>query len=338
MNATSNGKTHRGVVVPMVTPITEGGALDERAVVRLLSHLHAGGVHGVFVLGTTGEGPSVPAEMRDRLVALVSEIARPRLRVYAGISSNSLGDSVEAGNRYLKSGVDAVVAHVPSTFDLVPGESLQFFTELAHRLDGSLIIYNMPITTRISLPVDVCKATSRRPRVIGIKDSENNADRLDLLLKELGGQPSFSVFVGTGPLMAKGLLLGADGIVPSVGNLAPAVCRELYDCATNGARHRVESVQARMMALANLYQQGRTLGQSLAALKGAMTWLGLCGPEVFPPLRATTAEERLALRAELVRLDVPLPGFPAHEHTTLHWADDGRSGGHRAGAVPAGAG
>lgn len=182
MNSASNGKLHRGVVVPMVTPITPLGELDERAVARLLAHLHAGGVHGVFVLGTTVEGPSVPAEQRDRLVALVSEVARPRLRVYAGISSNSLGDSVEAGNRYLKAGVDAVVAHVPSTFDLAPGESLQFFTELAHRLDGSLIIYNMPITTRISLPVDVCKATAGLPRVIGIKDSENNAARLDLLM------------------------------------------------------------------------------------------------------------------------------------------------------------
>lgn len=338
MSARRNGKSHYGVIVPMVTPITAARQLDEPAVARLLDHLHAGGVHGVFVLGTTGEGPSVPAAMRERLVKLVVARAKGRLRVYAGVSGGALGDTVEDGNRFLAAGANAVVAHVPASFELQPAESLEFFSELADRLHGNLIIYNMPLTTRVSLPIDVCRETARRPRVVGIKDSENDAHRLGQLLQAVKGESAFSVFVGTGPLMASGLLQGADGIVPSVGNLVPTVVRELYDCATNGHPQRVETLQRRMMELSAIYQKGRTLGQSIAALKAAMSWLGLCEPAVFPPLRAVSRSDRLALREELVRHGV-LPPEPApDERATTHRPDPGRPGGSRAGTVPSRAG
>lgn len=335
MKAPAMEKKHRGVIVPMVTPITPEGQLDEPAVRRIVHHLCQGGVHGVFVLGTTGEWSSVPPAMRRRLVELVTECVNGHARVYAGISSDNLADSVEAGNRYLAGGVDAVVAHVPAHYEKHPRESLHFFTELAGRLDGDLLLYNMPLTTNVSLPIEVCKETARRPRVIGIKDSENNAERLAQLLRELGGQDSFSVFVGTGPLMAKGLLLGADGIVPSVGNLAPLLCRQFFDSVKNGNAQQTQSLHDRLMELANVYQEGRTLEQALAALKGAMTWLGLCGPDVFPPLKPTNAADRKALRAELLRLGIPVRNPLLDEQQTNHWPHDGRSGGSRARALPA---
>jgi dihydrodipicolinate synthase/N-acetylneuraminate lyase len=304
-------------------------------VARIIDFLVAGGVHGVFVLGTTGEAPSVPAAMRNRIVEMAVASAGRRIRVYAGISDNSLTDSVDAGNQYLKLGVDALVAHVPSYFSVNPEDSLIYFNELSDRLHGDLILYNMPITTNVSIPIHVCKQTSTRRGVIGIKDSENNADRMAELLRELGGREKYSVFVGTGPLMAKGLLQGADGIVPSAGNLVPGLCRKMYDCATNGGRDKVESLHQQFMKISGVYQQGRSLPQSLAALKGAMTWLGLCGPDVFPPLKPTTATQRLAMRTDLLELGVPVKDIHDHANQTSHRANHGRPGGHRPGAVPA---
>jgi 4-hydroxy-tetrahydrodipicolinate synthase len=328
-------KNHRGVIVPMVTPITPDHGLDEAAFERIVDHLAAGGVHGVFVMGTTGEGPSVPNRMREQLVQCAVRSTCRRLLVYAGISDESIEESAAAGNRYFDAGVDAVVAHVPAYFEAHPEEAVHYYADLAGRLEGDLILYNMPLTTNVSLPIEVCKQSARRPRVIGIKDSENNAERLGHLLRELGGQEAFSVFVGTGPLMAKGLLEGADGIVPSAANLAPALCRQLFDRAVAGDAVRAEQLHVQFMELSGVFQRGRTLGQSLAALKGAMTWLGLCGPDVFPPLAATTAEERLALRDELVRMGLPVRGSHSDEDTTSDWIDDGRSGGSRPRALPA---
>ncbi|NOS72766.1 MAG: dihydrodipicolinate synthase family protein [Verrucomicrobia bacterium] len=317
----------------MVTPITAAGRLDEPAVGRIVDYLCNGGVHGVFVLGTTGEGSSVPGDMRDRLVQLTLESVHDRVMVYAGVSANSLPESVAAGNEYLRLGVDAVVAHVPAHFEQRPQAALEFYSELENQLRGDLVLYNMPLTTNVSLSIELCKETARRPRVIGIKDSENDAVRMMELLRELGGRKDFFVFIGTGPLMAKGLLLGADGIVPSVGNIAPALCRELYDSATSGDVAVTEKLHEQLMKVSGVYQNGRQLGHSLAALKAAMSWLGLCGTNTLPPLNPVSETERCLLRDKLVALDFPVCNPQPDEDKTRDWTDDGRPGGSRAGAL-----
>jgi dihydrodipicolinate synthase/N-acetylneuraminate lyase len=323
-STSASKKKHCGVIVPMVTPLTPRGKLDQPAIERLVEFFRKGGVHGVFVLGTTGEGPSVPSLMREPLVRIVADCARGRLLVYAGISNDSARDSAVAGNRYFRRGVDAVVAHAPASYERHPEESAQYFAEVARQLDGELMLYNMPLTTNVSLPVDVCGEIARKPRVIGIKDSENDAERLGALLKRVGGEESFSVFVGTGALMASGLLRGARGIVPSVGNLDPGLCRRLYDCAVHGDSQGTQSLHRRFMELAQVYQKGRTLEQSLAALKGAMACLGLCGPDVFLPLKPVNAAERAALAAELARLGLPVRDAHTDESRASVRADNGR--------------
>jgi len=333
MKVASKTKDHRGVIVPMVTPITADGVLDEPAVGRIVDFLCEGGVHGVFVLGTTGEALSIPTAMRDRLVQLTVELVRGRALVYAGISADALPQSVAAGNKYLKMGVDAVVAHVPGHFEKKPEQAWDFFAQLAEQLNGDFILYNMPLTTKVSLPIKLCKETAHRPRVIGIKDSENDAVRMEQLLKELGDKKGFSVFIGTGPLMAKGLLMGAEGIVPSVGNIAPGLCRELYDNAVRGDAAGAEASHKKLMAVSGIYQNGRKLGHSLAALKTAMTLLGLCGPEMLSPLKSVDAAEKTALRSKLIEFGFPVREFQADEDKTSGWAHDGRPGGSRAGAL-----
>ena len=335
MNVATKIKDHRGVIVPMVTPVTADGVLDEPALGRIVDFLCAGGVHGIFVLGTTGEALAIPATMRDRLVQLTVERVHGRALVYAGISTGSLSESVAAGNKYLQMGVDAVVAHVPSHFEKQPELAWAFFADLAAQLQGDFILYNMPLTTKVSLPIKLLKETAHRPRVIGIKDSENDAARMVELLKELGDKKDFSVFIGTGPLMAKGLLLGAEGIVPSVGNIAPALCRELYDNAVRGDVAGTEALHQKLMAVSSIYQSGRSLGHSLAALKCAMSWLGLCGPEMLPPLKAVDDKEKSALRAKLIEFGFSVRDFHADEDKTSDWAHDGRPGGSRAGALRA---
>lgn len=335
MNSANKTKDHRGVIVPMVTPVTAQGALDEAAVGRIVDFLCAGGVHGVFVLGTTGEALAIPAAMRDRLVQLTVERVHGRALVYAGISANALPESVAAGNRYLAMGVDAVVAHVPRHFEKQPEQAWGFFADLAAQLQGDFILYNMPLTTNVSLPIPLCKETAHQPRVIGIKDSENDSARMVELLKELGDKKNFSVFIGTGPLMGKGLLLGAEGIVPSVGNIAPALCRELYDAAVRGDEPGTEALHKKLMAVSSIYQNGRKLGPSLAALKGAMALLGLCGPNMLPPLKVVDAAEMAALRLKLIEFGFSVREFHVDEDKTSDWAHDGRPGGSRTGIVRA---
>lgn len=296
-----NGLKYHGAVVPMVTPFTGAGALDVAALDRLVDSLLTGGVDGIFILGTTGEGAHVPRDVRRQVLGHTVKRTRQRATIFAGLGDVHRADVSEA-NEFFQAGADAVVAHPPIA-EKVPAEQLQgWYQSLLDKLDGPLLLYNMPMTTGISIPLDAVEKLLGHPRLAGIKDSENNAHRHEELLQRFGEKNDFSVFVGVGALMEKGLKLGADGIVPSVGNLIPDVCHQLCAAATNADWAAAEKLSARMNAVAALYQKGRNLNESLAALKAAMSCRGLCAPYVLPPLKALSESQLEKLRLEMQRL------------------------------------
>ena len=292
---------YRGAVVPLVTPFTASGTLDEAALKHLVEAQVAGGVEGIFVLGTTGEGAHVPREVRHLLVELTVKAVAKRALVYAGLGDIRAGDVSEA-NEFFRAGVDAVVAHPPIT-EKISAEKLQaWFQALLDRVEGPLLLYNMPMTTGVSIPLNAVENLLGHPKFAGIKDSENNPQRHEELLKRFGGKKDFAVFIGVGALMEKGLKQGADGIVPSVGNLIPDVCHQICDSAKQTDWAEVEKLQARMMSVAGLYQKGRNLNESLAALKAAMHLRGLCAPLVLPPLRKVSETEMEKIRGQMSEL------------------------------------
>jgi 4-hydroxy-tetrahydrodipicolinate synthase len=102
--------------------------------------------------------------------------------------------------------------------------------------------------------------------------------------------------------MEKGLRLGANGIVPSVGNLIPDVCQNLCESARRGDWVNAETYFARMSAVSALYQKGRTLNESLSVLKAAVHVRGLCEPYVLPPLHPLPPAALEKLRAQMAQL------------------------------------
>lgn len=290
----------------MVTPVTGTGALDEPAAARLIEFLIAGGVDGIFVLGTTGEGAMVPPAARQRLVELTVAQARRRALIYVGIGDAPV-EGAAVSNAFLRAGADVIVARPPVTHPVE--QLLPWYRALLDQLEGPLIIYNMPMMSKVSVPLDVIGSLLGHPKLVGIKDSENNAFRLEELLRRFGNRPDFAVFVGVGALMEEGLKLGAVGIVPSVGNLIPEVCRNLCVSAGRGDWVAANDHFSRMNTVAALYQKGRTLSESLSVLKAAVSCRGLCAPHVLPPLRPVTETELAALRSQMSRLQL-LNGKP----------------------------
>jgi 4-hydroxy-tetrahydrodipicolinate synthase len=273
------------------------GSVDDHAVDRLIEILMEGKVDGVFVLGTTGEGTGVSRAARHHLVERVVARVRSRALVYAGLGGLHPGDAV-LGNEHLESGVDAVVARVSRA--MRESEMEPRFRTLMDRLQGPMILYNIPMVTKVSIPLDVVGQLLGHPRLVGIKDSEKSLERLTALLQLCGHHPGVSVFVGVGALMEQGLRLGAHGIVPSVGNLIPETCHQLWECAGRGDWVGAKRHADRMNAVAAIYQTNRDLGESLSALKGALSLQGVCEKQMLPPL---VSLDDLALRSLGVELD-----------------------------------
>lgn len=302
MSATQTHRGRRkGVIVPMITPVTESFELDEKSVRRVIDHLIAGGVDGIFVVGTTGESASLPMAMRSRLVELAVQHAAGRAEVYAGISGNCLTESLRAGREYLQAGADALVAHLPFYFALSDDEQLGYFQALLGGIPGPLVVYNIPPTTHMSIPVEVVAKLAGHPNAVALKDSSREEGRIAQLVERLGGHKDFAIFSGYTAKAAEHLRAGADGYVPSTGNLAARLSRRLYDAALAGRKDELDRCQAQMDAIGRAYQAGRTLGGSLAALKALMAEAGLCGPTVLPPLRTLDAHQRKQVVEGLVK-------------------------------------
>lgn len=105
-----------GIVPPLATPLLAPDRLDIDGLERLINHLVAGGVHGLFILGTTGEGPSLSQPLRRELVSSAIGLAAGRLPVLVGISDAAVADSLALAHHAADAGAAAVVAAPPFYF------------------------------------------------------------------------------------------------------------------------------------------------------------------------------------------------------------------------------
>ena len=283
-------KKYKGVVVPTVTPLTASLTLDRGAVERMLDNFRR---HNVtpFILGTTGEAASLSQSVKQDFLQTAASLKKAGDVLYAGISSNVLDESVAFANRCFDAGVDVVVATLPNYYPLTPGQMKAYFIELAEKVAGPLMIYNIPPTVHMSIPLDVVEELSHHPKIVGLKDSERNEERLQAALKLRGQREDFCYFAGWAAQSAQTLLKGGDGIIPSTGNFAPGLYNDLYNAAMQGNAEKAYELQKKSDALGNVYQGGKTLGESLWALKVLMKKEGLCDTYMMPPLHQLSNEE-----------------------------------------------
>jgi len=289
-------------IVPLLTPVTADGQLDEPAVGRIVEHIVAGGCQGMMVCGTTGEFASMPVEMRVRVVQLAVEASRGRAVIFGGIGDTSPAHSLTLAREFLAAGADAVVANLPSYYALTPEMMERYFARLADHIEGPVYLYNIPQTTKQSIPLDVISRLSHHDRIAGIKDSEPDGARQEELCRMFAGREDFCVFCGSVAFGARAMRAGADGIVPGAGNFAPSLTRQMMDALVAGDAEAGDAAQSRLDAINATYQKGRIMGQVFGALKAIMEIHGLCSRHVFSPILPATDVEVEQLRAQMREL------------------------------------
>ena len=162
-------KKYHGVVIPMVTPFTANGDIDLNATEKITDHLIESGVCP-FALGTTGEAPSINPSAKARFVETVVQKNARRSLTYAGIIDNCLARSVKMAEEFFELGVDVVVACVPSYYPLTSDDILGYFEKLIEHIPGPLMLYNIPMTTGVSIPLETIDRLSHHPKIIGLKE------------------------------------------------------------------------------------------------------------------------------------------------------------------------
>ena len=283
-------KKYKGIIIPAVTPLTTGYRPDEKAVTKLFNLFYKNGA-APFILGTTGESASLPVAVKKEYIRLAGKNKQAGTVLYAGIASNIMNESVELANYCADNGVDVIVATVPSYYVLTEAQIKNYFIKLADAISLPLVIYNIPATTHMSIPLSLIDELSHHPNIIATKDSERSEERLRHSIELWKDRADFSHFLGWAARSAEALINGSDGLVPSTGNLFPKIYSDMWKAVQENQHAKAYELQTQSDIFGNLYQSGRTLGESLWALKILMKEMEICEPVVMPPLQPQSDEE-----------------------------------------------
>lgn len=276
-------KKYSGVIIPAITPLTTDHKLDESGVEKIFHFFYE---HNTvpFILGTTGESSSLPLSVKEAYVKAAVKNKKAGTLLYAGIASNVINESIEFAKFCADNGVDAVAANLPSYYALTESQIKKHYELLADACPLPLVIYNIPATTNMSIPLSIIDELSHHHNVVATKDSERNEERLKQSLELWKNREDFSHFLGWAARSAEALINGSDGLIPSTGNLIPEVYSEMVEAIEADDHNKAYEMQKLSDHYGALYQANRTLGESLHALKLLMKEKGLCEGYVMPPL------------------------------------------------------
>jgi dihydrodipicolinate synthase/N-acetylneuraminate lyase len=290
--------SYKGVIVPMVTPLTREGRISEIFAIKLIENLLNNDTIP-FILGTTGESVSIPRKEKESLIEILISTKRSGIPAITGLLGLPVDETIAMANKYLKLGIDAVVLTLPSFYELSDLQMYNYYKQLAEKIEGNIILYNIPKTVHQSIPIEVIDKLSYFENIIGIKDSELNRERIINSLNLWKDRTDFYHFTGTNSLMQLGMELGSKGLVPSSANLIPEIYIELYKKCSDKNFEEADALFQKTVAWGEIYQKGKSLSESLAALKYLLSGINFCSPYMMSPLTEPNDEEKEQLSKEL---------------------------------------
>lgn len=294
----------KGIIVPLVTPADAGGNIDEAGTARLVEHVIKGGVHGIFVLGSTGEAHCLPARTRHSFIRMVSRLVDGRVPLLAGITDTSREDSVSLAETAADAGYSFTVAAAPYYYSHTQDDLKRWFTSLADGSPLPVFLYNMPSCVKVSLEARTVDILASHPNIAGIKDSSANMTYFQTLMHIARKHEDFSVFVGPEELTGECVLMGACGGVNGGANLFPRFYASLYEAAARKDVDKVREMQKTVMHIStSLYSIGDGPAGYLKGLKAALHEKGVCRGQMLHPFSSLEGKELAEVRKILAELD-----------------------------------
>ena len=288
----------------MVTPLDARRRLDRKGVRNMVEHLVSGGVDGIFLLGTTGEGPHLGYAIRRELVKETCRIVKGRVPVLVGITETDMEDAIAFAKECKAFGAAGAVAAPPYYFKLTQSECVAWYTELADRLPLPLVVYDMPAHTDTTIEPATIAKLAAHPNIVAMKDSSSVIalfNKYRVALEPFAGK--FSLFMGPDEAMGEAVLLGADGGVCTGANLWPRAFKDMYLAARDGDVEKVRSLQ-RFTTMSSYLLYGIGQGQSgfLKGVKAALSEMGLIQNVLAAPFEPFGGKELAKVRAAVRRL------------------------------------
>lgn len=302
----------RGIVPPLVTPLADAETLDRQGLERLVEHVLAGGVAGVFILGTTGEGPSLSYRLRQQTIDGVMEQVAGRVPVLVGITDTSYDESLNLAGYAADAGAQAVVLAPPCYYPAGQKDLARYIRRLAGACPLPLVLYNMPSHTKLWLHPDTLAELVDVPNVVGLKDSSGDMIYFHQVRRMTRKRPEWTLLVGPEELLAEAVLFGGDGGVCGGANVFPELYVALYQAARAGHLDRTRALHEQVMRVAGaLYTLGRPGAAVTEGIKTALAALGICKDAMAEPFATPDPGVRRAVEQRVRELRQQLADLKA---------------------------
>ena len=286
-----------GIIPAVVTPMSEDEELDERGLEKLLDHLIAANVSGVFTVGTAGEFWALTVEEKKRVFEWTVAYTKGRVPVYVGTCANTTREAIQLSEIAQEAGVDCLSVLTPTFITPDGDEMFKHYQAIANAVDLPILLYGNPDRTNNPLPVDlVVRLAEEVENIIGIKDSAGDMSQAGEYLRRT--PDDFRVLMGRDTLIYAGLVHGANGAIAASANIAPELSVKIFE---NFSRGKLDDALDAQRSLAPL-RMAFGLGTFPAMLKAGAELMGLAaGPPRAPVARLTPAD-RQQLRDVLVQM------------------------------------
>jgi len=211
----------RGTGTAVITPFKNGN-VDYEAFRRFLQFQMENEVDALVVLGTTGESPTIGDSERSQLIKIAVQEANGLIPVIVGTGTNSTKKSIEMSMKAFDDGADGVLVVVPYYNKPTQEGLYRHYGEIATRVQGPIIIYNVPGRTGANMLPDTILRCLEFANIVGVKEASGDQYQVDYLISSLKEREStFKVLSGNDDQAFHLCCSGGDGVISVISNIAP---------------------------------------------------------------------------------------------------------------------
>ena len=288
--------TPKGIVVPVVTPLTAEGKFNEAAYRRLIDYLADNGIAGVFPFGTTGEFYAFDLDFYAHMLEVTKDAVAGRMDIYAGANDITTAGAAKIAKAVEKvGGIDALSVLTPMFVSQTQHEVYEYYREIASETSLPIIIYNNRPKTNVTVEPATVAKLAEIDNIIGVKDSTGDMTNTEEYLRLTRGKEGFHVMMGRDTLIYAALCYGASGAIASCANVAPRIAADIYDKFKAGDAAGALEAQFKFSQL----RIATNMGTFPVVLKEALKRIGYDCGDCVKPIQPLSEEQRGKLRGVL---------------------------------------
>jgi 1-pyrroline-4-hydroxy-2-carboxylate deaminase len=280
-----------GVFPAATTQFDSALELDLSATQRVHKALLQEGVHGLVLMGTVGEGNSLSAEEKRRVLRAAVEVSEGAVPVIAGVSEFTTATAISFARDAERIGAAGLMVLPAMVYVPTAAELEQHFRTVAAATGLPIMLYNNPPSYRVNIDIPTLERLTDVPNIVAIKESAPDSRRFTDLINAFGDR--FVLFAGLDDIAFEGLTLGAKGWVSGLTNVFPVESLLLYEALRNGDLELARRIYRWFMPLLHLDAE-HDLVQSI---KLAEQIIGRGTERVRPPRLPLSGERRAAVIA-----------------------------------------